>query len=173
MPTQTTDLSIALRPARAEDEAFLHQVYGSTRAEELDQVDWSEDQKQAFVDAQFAAQRSSYLNNYPGAEFLVVMAAGEPAGRLYLHRRPAEIRIMDLALLPPYRGRGFGSRLLRQIMAEAQADGRKVTIHVEKFNPALRLYQRLGFRVLEDKGVYYFLGWEPAAESYAGPTTLR
>jgi ribosomal protein S18 acetylase RimI-like enzyme len=167
MPTHIPDIPVALRPARAEDEAFLHQVYGSTRAEELDQVDWSEDQKQAFVDAQFAAQRRSYLNNYPGAEFLVVMAAGEPAGRLYLHRRRAEIRIMDLALLPTYRGRGIGSHLLRQIMAEAQADGRQVTIHVEKFNPALRLYQRLGFRVLQDEGIYYFLAWERAPEPHA------
>ena len=167
MPTQTTDLSIALRPAHAEDEVLLRQVYGSTRADELAQVDWSEAEKQAFVDAQFAAQKSSYINNYPGAEFLVVLAAGEPAGRLYLHRRPAEIRIMDLALLPTYRGRGIGSRLLRQIMAEAQADGLQVTIHVEKFNPALRLYQRLGFRVLKDKGVYYFLAWERAPEPHA------
>jgi ribosomal protein S18 acetylase RimI-like enzyme len=152
---------VALRPVHAGDENFLCQVYASTRADELAQVDWSEAQKQAFVAGQFAAQSRSYFNNYPGAEFQVIVVGGEPAGRLYLHRRPGEVRIMDLALLPPYRGQGIGTRLLRQVLADGQAAGRPVTIHVEKFNPALRLYERLGFRVVEDKGVYYLMRWEP------------
>lgn len=173
MLTQASKTLITLRPARSDDEDFLRQVYASTRADELSQVDWSEAQKRAFIDAQFAAQNSSYFNNYPGAEFLVVLVADEPAGRLYIHRRPAEIRVMDLALLPPYRGRGIGSGLLRQVMAEGQARGLSVTIHAEKFNPALRLYQRLGFHIAEDKGVYYLLGWEPAPEAHAGQTALR
>jgi ribosomal protein S18 acetylase RimI-like enzyme len=163
MPIQASDAVVALRPARSEDEDFLRQVYASTRADELAQVDWSEAQRQVFVAAQFAAQSRSYFNNYPGAEFQVIEVGGEPAGRLYLHRRPGDIRIMDLALLPAYRGQGLGTRLLRQVLAEGQAAGRPVTIHVEKFNPALGLYQRLGFRVVEDKGVYYFMRWEPEA----------
>lgn len=154
-------MCLALRPACPEDEAFLLRVYGSTRAEELSLLDWTEAQKQAFVAAQYAAQASSYRSNYPGAEFLVIVADGEAAGRLYLHRRPAELRIMDLALLPPYRGHGLGTRLLRQVLAEGRTRGVPVTIHVERFNPALRLYQRLDFRVVGDKGVYYRLQWEP------------
>jgi ribosomal protein S18 acetylase RimI-like enzyme len=157
--------TVTLRPAQPQDEEFLRRVYGSTRTEELALVDWSEAQKEAFIAEQFAAQTSSYLNNYPGAEFQVIVVAGEPAGRLYLHRRRDEIRIMDLALLPAFRGQGIGSSLLRQVLAEGQARGLPVTIHVEKFNPALRLYQRLGFQVAEDKGVYVFLKCQP------GPTT--
>jgi ribosomal protein S18 acetylase RimI-like enzyme len=157
-----------LRAARPEDEDFLRQVYASTRAEELSLVDWSDAQKQAFIAAQFAAQDYSYRSHYPGADFHVIVVAGQPAGRLYVHRRPAEIRIMDLALLPQYRGRGIGSQLLAQVMAEGRARGLPVTIHVEKFNPALRLYQRLGFRVVDDKGVYCFLAWKPDRDADAG-----
>jgi hypothetical protein len=36
---------------------------------------------------------------------------------------------------------------------------------VERFIPALRLYERLGFREIEDKGVYLFLEWVSGSES--------
>ena len=68
---------------------------------------------------------------------------------------------MDVALLPAYRGRGVGTQLLEQILAEGRQLNLPVTIHVERFNHALRLYERLGFRVEEDKGVYLFLKWTP------------
>ncbi|MGH2397294.1 MAG: GNAT family N-acetyltransferase, partial [bacterium] len=71
------------------------------------------------------------------------------------------IRLMDLALLPAYRGRGIGSSLLDALLAEGQRAGKPVTIHVEKLNRALRLYERLGFRRIADRGVYWFLEWRP------------
>jgi ribosomal protein S18 acetylase RimI-like enzyme len=75
---------------------------------------------------------------------------------------------MDVALLPEYRGQGIGTQLLRQVLAEGQARGLAVTIHVEKFNPALPLYRRLGFEVKTDRGVYYFLERRPEPEADAG-----
>lgn len=139
---------------------FLRRVYRGTREAELALTQWDEAQKQAFIEMQFAAQHQYYLANYPGAEFFVILVEDKPAGRLYLHRRQAEIRIMDIALLPEICGKGVGTRLLKEILAEGQREKKQVTIHVERFNPALRLYQRLGFRLLEDKGVYWFMGWE-------------
>ena len=88
---------------------------------------------------------------------------GLAAGRLYVARWPAEIRIMDIALLPAHRGRGAGTALLRDLMAEAEAAEKPLTIHVERFNPALRLYLRLGFTPIEDKGVYLLLRWSPTS----------
>jgi ribosomal protein S18 acetylase RimI-like enzyme len=92
----------------------------------------------------------------------VVVIDGEPAGRLYLHRGESEIRIVDIALLPEHRRNGVGTSLLRDLLAEADASGKRVTIHVERLNPALALYERLGFSVAEDKGVYLFLERLPA-----------
>ena len=88
----------------------------------------------------------------------------KPAGRLYVHRTPSEIRIMDIALMPEFRNQGIGSRLLRQILDDGDRKGLPVTIHVEKFNPALELYKRLGFRMDEDRGVYLFLIRMPSSE---------
>jgi ribosomal protein S18 acetylase RimI-like enzyme len=50
-----------------------------------------------------------------------------------------------------------GTSLLRDLLAEAEAMGKRVTIHVEHFNPALRLYRRLGFTEVADRGVYLLL----------------
>src|SRR5262245_6692545 len=149
--------TLTLRPSTNDDRDLLYRIYASTRAEELAQVDWDEAQKAAFLRMQFDAQHSYYHENYPNAQFQVIMLGGDPAGRLYLDRRSAEIRIVDIALLPEYRNHGIGSTLLRDILEEGQRAGLPVTIHVESFNPALRLYQRLGFRMVEDKGVYYFM----------------
>lgn len=157
------DQGLSLRPATSEDEPFLCQVYASTRLEELEPVPWDAAQKDAFLQWQCALQQKHYCDNYPGAVYQVVLYQGQPAGRLYLHRREKEIRIMDIALLPEHRRRGLGTSLLRDILAEGQARGVTVTIHVEQFNPALHLYERLGFRHIADHGPYYLMEWLPDA----------
>jgi GNAT superfamily N-acetyltransferase len=148
-----------LRTARPEDEQFLRAVYASTRAVELARVLWSNEQKRAFTDMQFAAQDADYRRNYPDAQYSIIEVQGVPAGRLYVDRCSKEIRIIDIALIPEHRRTGIGTKLLRALQDEARAAGKTLTIHVEKFNPALRLYQRFGFRQIEDKGVYLFLEW--------------
>jgi ribosomal protein S18 acetylase RimI-like enzyme len=149
-----------LRTARPEDEQFLRAVYASTRAEELALVPWSDEQKRAFTDMQFAAQDADYRRNYPDAQYSIIEVQGVAAGRLYVDRCSKEIRIIDIALLPEHRRAGIGTKLLRILQGEARAAGKTLTIHVEKFNPARSLYHRLGFQEIEDKGVYLFLEWK-------------
>ena len=156
--------SITFRPITSEDRELLLRVYRSTREDELATVvDWTPEMKDAFILQQFTAQHTWYQEHYQGAEFLVILVDGAPAGRLYVHRRPSEIRLVDIALLPEYRNTGLGTRLLRDLLAEGGATGKPVTIHVEIYNPAMRLYQRLGFRPIEDRGVYHLLEWRPPA----------
>lgn len=158
---------LALRPAADGDRDLLLRVYGSTRADELALVDWPDEQKRAFVEMQFSAQDSYYREHYPSAAFDVVELGGAPVGRLYVDRRPGEIRIMDIALLPEHRNAGVGTTLLRRLSAEAAASSRKLSIHVEVFNPARRLYARLGFVPVVDRGVHLLMEWgadgQPAA----------
>lgn len=153
--------TITLRKINPADEIFLRAVYASTRAEELALVDWADAQKEAFLQMQFNAQRSHYETHYPGADFLVILRDDEAVGRLYLGRLSAEFRIIDIALLPQFRAQGIGSKLLNDIIAEAKAAGKPVTIHVERFNRALRLYQRLGFAVVEEGPIYLLMRKEP------------
>jgi RimJ/RimL family protein N-acetyltransferase len=146
-----------LRAVRAEDREFLLALYAAVREEELRQVDWSPAQKEAFLRQQFDAQDHHYRTNYSGATLDIVMLDRAPIGRLYIARWPSEIRIMDIALTPELRGAGVGTRLLRAVIAEADEARKKVSIHVERFNPALRLYERLGFVPVAEHGVYLLL----------------
>ena len=116
-----------------------------------------------FLVMQFNAQHSYYQEHYRGAAFQVIMHDGQPIGRLYMVRWPDELRIIDIALLSAHRGRGVGTTILGAILAEGRRLGLPVRIHVERFNPALRLYTRLGFRQAADKGVYYLLECVPDA----------
>ena len=144
----------ALRPVTAADEPFLLRVYASTREEELAPVPWTPEQKAAFVAHQFAAQSAHYAQHYTGMSAHVVLVGGEPAGRLLVARWAREIRIVDITLLPQFRGGGAGTVLLRELMDEAREAGKLLSIHVERQNPAMRLYRRLGFRPAAEEGVY-------------------
>ncbi len=155
-------MNITLRPIEPTDSDFLYRVYAGTRAAELELVDWDAAQKEAFVQMQFAAQHRHYQEHYPGAEFSLILRDGQPVGRLYVARWEREIRIVDIAVLAEHRGAGIGTRLLTDLLAEGTRAQQPVSIHVEQFNPALRLYERLGFTQVSTYGIYYLMHRLPA-----------
>ena len=150
---------VALRPATDADRDFLVGVYGSTRDAELSQVPWAEGQREAFVRMQFDAQDAEYHARNPHGTFDVIEVGGRPAGRLYVDRRPGDIRIVDIALLPEFQGQGVGAHLIGRLMQEASASGCKLSIHVEIHNRAVALYDRLGFAAVAEQGIYRRMEW--------------
>ena len=161
-----SDAPIELRPAGPDDAEFLYRVYAHTRYEELAAARWPAEQVEAFLRMQFQAQDAHYRQHYPAGAFDVILVKGVPAGRLYVDRWPDQIRVIDISLLPDFRGAGVGTVLFHRLMSEAAASGRRVSIHVESFNPARRLYERLGFVKIDSTGIYDLMEWTPPA----GPT---
>jgi len=157
--TATTSASVTLRPVTDADREFLVGVYASTRDEELSQVVWGQGQREAFVRMQFAAQDASYRAQNPAGAFDVIEVDGRPAGRLYVDHRPGEIRIVDISLLPEFRGAGVGAHLITRLTEQAAGSGCMVSIHVEIHNRAAELYARLGFVVAGEAGVYRRMEW--------------
>jgi ribosomal protein S18 acetylase RimI-like enzyme len=153
---------LKLRPITDADHAFLRDLYASVRAAELAAVPWPEPAKRSFLDEQFALQHAHYAKVYVGADFLLIEKDGVSIGRIYIYRTPTEIRLMDIALIVEERGHRIGTALLTELMEEAATTNCELTLHVEPENPAQRLYQRLGFRLIEHRGVYDFLGWKPS-----------
>ncbi len=131
---------------------------------------WSDADKARFLDEQFCLQRQHYRQHYAEAGFWIIEYGDQPCGRLYVFESPSEYRLMDIALLPERRGQGVGGALVRALLERAAASRRAVTLHVEPNNPANRLYQRLGFAFVEDRGAYRFLRWSPP-EATDGPVS--
>lgn len=160
---ELNQLGIVFRPETSEDQKFLRVLYGSTREAEMAMVPWTKEQIEEFLDMQFEAQSKFYAEQFKGAEFSIVAQGGRSIGRLYLDRRANEIRIIDIALLPHFRGRGIGVAILKHVMEIAANDHLPVTIHVEKNNPAMSLYKKLGYKLIEDQGVYDLMQWQQVA----------
>ncbi len=163
MSTETkSEVSISLRPVESDDREFLFRVYGSTRADEMAMVPWTDEQKESFVRSQFNAQLAHYEKTYPTANHDVILVSGKPAGRLYVARLADEIRIADITVLPEERNAGIGTYLLRQLMEESKQTGKITRIYVEEFNRSLTLFQRLGFIVGEQQGFNLLMQWNPS-----------
>jgi len=144
------------------DLPFLRELYASTRRDEMKQTGWEKQEVEAFLRQQFEAQHSFYMEQFGGADLdLILGAGGEPIGRLYLEERDDEFRIIDIALLPGSRGKGIGGEILQDVIDKAAAVGKAVRIHVEANNPAMHLYQRLGFETVEEQGVYHLMEIKP------------
>ena len=126
---------------------------------------WTDDEKAGFLRQQFEAQHTHYQRYYHDTTYDVILADAEPVGRLYVARWEHEIRLVDIALLPEHRRRGIGTRLLHEVLGEAASAGKTVSIHVEMNNPALELYERLGFQKMYDDGALYnFMEWRPGSD---------
>jgi GNAT superfamily N-acetyltransferase len=154
---------VSFRPVRPEDEPFLLEVYGTTRAEELALTGWDHQQRGIFLKMQLDAQHAHYQGQYPGAEYLVILIDGAEAGRLYLAEREDEIRILDITVLPDMRGGGIGTAIIEQLKPIAGARGKDLGIYVENFNRSLGLFERLGFVRSGENGYSFLMRWSAAA----------
>ena len=153
-------MSISLRPIESKDKEFLFLVYASTRMDEMAWLDWTPEQKEGFLQMQSTAQLKHYRLNYPRAEYQIIEQNGVAVGRLIVDRSKNPILLMDIALLPEYRGKGVGTALIQDLMAEAAGRGWSLCLHVETFNPAMQLYSRLGFVKSGEIGIYHEMTWQ-------------
>ena len=162
---------IGLRQTTEQDCEFLYFVYASTRAEEMALTGWSETEVDSFLRSQFQYQDIYYKQNYPSASYDMILAGDIPIGRLYVDRKPEKMNIIDIALLPQYRGQGVGGRIFRELLKEADQKGQIVSLHVEMNNPIRSFYSSLGFVEINSYGIYYHMERPVPGRAYHAGTT--
>jgi len=152
---------ITLRPACADDVGFLRYVYATTREDELKHAGFDEQRRKAFMDMQFAAQSADYRRRFPDGHHDVILLGQERIGRLYVARSEAEIRILDITILPAYRGGGIGAHLIGKLLDESRSSGKRVRIYLDNGTAATRLFVRLGFARIERQDFVSLYEWLP------------
>lgn len=157
-----------LRAERPDDESFIYQLFVETRLAEIAPLLWTQSQQAAFLHHQLKLQTTHYRTHYPTGAFSIIQLDNCPIGRLYVGRESHEIWVIDITLAAEYRNRGIGGSLLRALLAEATTTGQAVKLHVERSNPAWRLYQRLGFREFQDQGIYLEMEWRTPMRTVTG-----
>ena len=158
---KTINQNLSLRQAETADEAFLETVYADTRRGELAMLNWSREQEDAFFKMQFQIQTRAYRMQFPDAVYYVIEFDKTPVGRLIVERGERGINLIDISLLAQFRSRGIGTFFLEKLKAEAAAGGKDLFLRVFKTNvSAQRLYERLGFAIVENADLYFAMRWQ-------------
>lgn len=158
-------LAVTLRALHSDDMAFIERLYAATRAEEMSHSGWPAEQVASFLSQQFQTQHAYYQTHYSDADFLIVEHEGRAIGRLYQFWGPSIAKLIDIALLPEYQGQGIGTALIEAMLQRADEQGLLVELFVETYNPAQRLYGRLGFHAINESGVYVRMHRQPRIAS--------
>jgi len=151
---------LTLREVSSLDEEFLLDLYRSVREAEMAMVPWTDEQRLAFVRHQYAAQRNHYRTEYPAAQHSILLKDDVPVGMLYIDFTQADVKIMDLIISPSSRNLGIGSSLLKVLQSEASRLQKPITVFVDQQDRSIKLFDRLGFKPVEEQGMHILLEWK-------------
>lgn len=146
--------TIGLRTATSGDDVFLRAVFADSRS--ADFAGLTDPALTQLLDLQQRAQAADRAARHPGATTSVVLLDGEQVGTITVDRtaRDAGAHLVDIAILSAQRGRGIGSRLIRELIGSAG----RVTLSVWALNTgAVRLYERHGFQVDSERSGYLWM----------------
>lgn len=129
-----------LRPATDNDFEFVFQLNKANMRHYVELLrGWNDE-----------AEREDMRAGFQAGVDQIITLAGEDIGRLRVERHPDHVELRHIEILPGYQGKGVGSRVIRDILADAKKQGLPVTLTVLSLNPAQRLYERLGFCNVEE-----------------------
>jgi len=150
-----------LRPAAEADRDFLFALFCSERQHQFVHAAWSEEQTRQLLRMQFEAQRRYYGSQFPSAVHSIVLLNGEAVGQLYLDRQMDQFVVVDFALAREFRRLGIASKIIASMQVDAAAEGKRITGHVDRTNPATQFWQRLGFHLTGEDSLYFKMEWRP------------
>ncbi len=138
----------SVRLATATDSAFVYHLHRSTMQDYVAQTwgEWNED-----------FQARMFTQWFEPSQFQIVVVDGQDVGLVSVERRPTELFLRTIEILPEYQNRGVGSAVIKAVLAQARAEAVPVSLQVLKVNPARQLYERLGFSVVGETTTHYLM----------------
>lgn len=156
--------TLAVRPAQPLDEIFLYDLYSAVRGPEFALAPITPTQREDLIRMQFRAQMSAYTCMYPNSCYHVVLLDSTPIGRLWIAQGIDEFQLVDIAVHPHVQRKGIGTVLIRRLQQEAAKARLPIRCCVFRFNPgSLRFHQRLGFCVVREDEMHYYMEWRSLA----------
>jgi ribosomal protein S18 acetylase RimI-like enzyme len=129
--------------------------------DEFTTLNLSPAQLELLLRVQFSAQSQSYAAMFPQAAHEIICFGGEPVGHMITDNADEAMLLVDIALIPAYRGRGIGGALVRKLQAQCAVLRKPLRLHVARTNRAIQLYERLGFTATGETEVYRLMEWSP------------
>ena len=142
-----------LRQATANDYHFLYRLHAATIREAVEATfgPWDESFQQARFEEHFQPEVRQ-----------IIVVEGRDVGVLQVEEREDHVFLGLIEVTPEMQNRGLGTRVINDVLAQAQARGKAVRLQVLKGNPgARRLYERLGFAIVEEREERYVMSWNP------------
>lgn len=140
-----------LRPASEADRAWLRWLHHTTMREGVESMwGWDEERQDTLFDGNFTTK-----------SLQIVQVEARDVGVIAVTRRPSELFLDNIQLVPDYQGQGLGTALIRDLQGEARAEGMPVALRVIVSNRARMLYERLGFVITGQSDTHYHLRWSP------------
>ncbi len=161
------DVTPTLRPAGISDDVFLFELFVFSRERELSPLPAAI--RDIVARQQFESYGVATTTTYPKAENLIVevplavdgLSMPAAAGRLLVDDNDERLLVIDMAIHPDHRNRGLGAALLQMMMEKCRRDGKILQGSVSPYNPARRLYARLGITERQAGHGYIGLEWRP------------
>ena len=144
---QDIHTQLGFRPALDSDIDSLYALHVATMREYVDQT-WGWDD---------AVQEAMFRKNYVPAEIQIITLNGKDIGMISLEERKEDVFLRVIEIHPSYQRQNLGTTIIQKIMNDAIHKMKPIRLRVLRVNPAKRLYDRLGFLVIEETKTHYIM----------------
>ena len=143
-------MTYTLRPASEEDFHFLYDLKVACLKEYVTATyGWDE-----------AYQRRLFAKRFDPSAMQIIVVDDRDVGQLSVEDSADELYIAGVYLLPAWQNQGLGTTVIENVLSTAAAREKGVHLQVLRVNPALRLYERLGFTIFEETDTHFKMRWQ-------------
>jgi ribosomal protein S18 acetylase RimI-like enzyme len=146
-------MKVTLKKADQNYVDFAKKIFFQHKTNELNAHQWPDQVLLPILENQFNAQEIAYKIKFPNAERFFLMLKDLPVGILLLNKDKS-YHIINIIIDSQFQGQKIGTSVLSDIIEHAKTENKQVTLKVDRRNPALRLYMRLGFEITTEDEIY-------------------